>query len=97
MIEIKFNEIVSPEGVEERVIEEFVFRITMTGGGKFRLYLPVGDGRIDATQIYDDEEKAKKEIGGAMMMFGGLLHSPKEVTGMLIKSLKRQTGKDRKE
>jgi hypothetical protein len=33
------EEVISPEGVEERLVCEIAFRITLTGGGKHRVYM----------------------------------------------------------
>lgn len=78
------REVISPEGVEERLVEEFVFRITLTGGGKYRVYGP--GGKADRTMgIYGTLDEAKKDAGYGMPIFGGLIRDPEKTIDILLK------------
>lgn len=75
------REIISPEGVEERLVKELIVRITLTGGGKYRVYMIVesaekGGLDIHPSSIHDTKDAAEKKAGGMMMVFGGMIIDP---------------------
>lgn len=80
------REIISPEGVEERVISEDIYRITMTGGGKYRIYHSSG-GKLHSIGVLDTREEAEKKLGTGMLMHGGLLVAPKKTMELLLSSM----------
>lgn len=86
--EKELREIISPEGVEERVIREAIFRVTMTGGGKFRGYV-IQDGKVIPREVYDTKEKAFENIGGDMILMGGLLSNLKRTVEILMQAMKK--------
>lgn len=82
----ELNEIISPEGVEERVELEETFRMTMTQGGKFRVY-HIREGQTNSVGIYDTREAARKFLGEGMMVFGAMLADPKKTIQLIIDEL----------
>lgn len=83
--ETKQREIVSPEGIEERVVNELVGRITLTGGGKYRIYIGISEPEeMRSIAVADTEDEAKKKLGGALMMWGGLLVDPKRALAAIL-------------
>ena len=81
------REILSPEGVKERVEQEFTFRITLTGGGKYRVY-HVSDGKTQPMHTYDTMARAVKDMAAGMVLHGSMLHDPKRTIERVLKSLK---------
>lgn len=71
------NEILSPEGVEERVVFETGYRITMTGGGKHRIYLLTNDRPPQPIKVVDTKDQAMKELGYHSMLMGAMINDPK--------------------
>ena len=63
----KVREVLSPEGVEERVVHEEGFRVTLTAGGKYRIYM-LCDGDPKPMGIEEDLEAAKKHGAGPTML-----------------------------
>jgi len=67
------REIISPEGVEERVLYEVVLRITLTGGGRYRLYAERSkDGdrpETDSIDIFTTEREALDTLGYHMRSY----------------------------
>lgn len=85
------NIIISPEGTEERIEQEDIFRITLTQGGKFRLYHIImrgGKRKESAISVHDNKDEAKKSLASGMMIHGGLELDPKNTIAMLLKNLK---------
>lgn len=91
----EMREIVSPEGVEERVVKEAVIRITLTGGGRFRVYADTWDGEAsryhDSTVgVFDDQKSAEKAAGEHMILLGGMIARPQETIALLIDAMKNE-------
>lgn len=84
MTDTKSREVLSPEGVEERIEIEETFRITLTIGGKFRVYL-VHNGKADSIGVVDDLKRAKEQMGMAMLVSGGLITDPMKTIDHLLK------------
>ena len=82
------DEILSPEGIEEKVEKEFRFLITLTGGGKYRTYTSDGD-EIKPIGIHDTMEDAKKDVGFGMVFTGGMLVDPKKTVEGMLDMLKK--------
>lgn len=70
------REILSPEGVEERVEKEFIFRVTLTGGGKYRVYM-IQNGAVSSHGVYDTLKKAEEAMNRGMFVLGSLFLDPK--------------------
>lgn len=85
-------EIISPEGVEERLIEEIIFRVTMTGGGKFRLY-GGEQNALRTLEICETEELAKTNIGKYMTLLGSLRFDPNGTLDMITQALRNHSDK----
>ena len=86
MTELKEYDILSPEGVEERVKLEMTYLVTLTQGGKYRLYYTKNGERI-AGGVHDTIEGAYEAIGMRMGVIGALLNDPKGTIEMMMKSL----------
>ncbi len=81
-------DILSPEGVEERVKSEFIARVTMTGGGKYRVYLSPDDSRPpEPIAVHNTLEDAKNQMAEAMILVGSLLRDPQKTIELLRKGL----------
>ena len=87
------EEIIGPEGIEERLIEEISFRVTMTQGGKFRVYMGTRqkDGSFDWTskEVCNTKEEAGKSIGLGMIIFGSLRRDPETTINAMLKGFKK--------
>ena len=83
------REVISPEGVEERVEIEEGFRMTLTGGGKYRIYHLHSSGVARAMETYDNKEAATKAMGEMMGIFGMLMADPKRTMEALLSGRKK--------
>lgn len=83
------REIMSPEGVEEKVKRETTFRITETQGAKFRIYVKEGNN-LKAVSVVDDMAKALQEMGRVMMLMGAMLDNPEATIEILIQSARKK-------
>lgn len=83
------KEVISPEGVEERLVKEVSFTITLTGGGKYRTYQAT-DGRRMSLSVQNTEAEAKDDIALAMGLMGMFLHDPKGAMQTIKDSLKKR-------
>lgn len=89
---LRDDEILSPEGVEEKLIERWTFEITLTGGGKYRLY-ECKDGKDrHSGHIVGTLKEARKSQARTMIMLGMLVDDPKATIDMLFKSLENKNG-----
>lgn len=79
------REVVSPEGVEERLVEETTFRITLTGGGKYRCYHG-SDSKLTSVGVHDTIEEAQKSCASGMIMVGGLTLHPEKVIDAIFRN-----------
>jgi hypothetical protein len=83
--------LLSPEGVEERLVEQRKYQICLTQGGKFRVYY--GERRDDGKEcrhtvgIFDDIKEARKRLGFIMNMNGAMIVRPDETIQMILKNL----------
>lgn len=77
----KETEIIGPEGVEERLKIDCHFQITLTSGGKFRLYCHGYKG-MEPYANYSTLEAAVEELVHKMTVLSAFLIDPAE----LIKS-----------
>lgn len=81
------REVLSPEGVEERVMLEAVVRVTLTGGGRYRIY--AGDTEhLTTLGVVESEEVAARRAALAMVTWGMFRIDPKAVIESLIDDLK---------
>ncbi len=70
------NEVLSPEGVEERIEFEIIFRLTLTQGGKVRLYVVEG-GETRSIAVFENKERAMKKLGVLVALKGAMIVDPK--------------------
>lgn len=89
------DEILSPEGVEEKLLEERVYQITLTGGGKYRTYYAQKCGSCNdlhrtSTGVHDTLEKAQHHSAVQMNVQSALVLKPEKVFGFLFEQI---TGK----
>ena len=87
------RDIISPEGLDERVEFEHTFRVTLTQGGKFRTY-DISDTRTKSDSIHDTKDEAMKSIGFSMAMLGSLLIDPKRTIEIVLNSFKTKEAGD---
>lgn len=83
------DEIMSPEGVEEKIVYKELLWITLTGGGKFRVYALGSGDRLTSIGVFDDLDKAKEILAQAMMLAAGLMLDPERTIKTLLSGLKR--------
>lgn len=87
------KEIISPEGIEEQVVIEQTYRITLTQGGKYRTYL-IMLGNIEESMGTDNTlEEARKHMAMGMTIYAGLILNPKLIIDTLLKELKEDKEK----
>jgi hypothetical protein len=89
------DEILSPEGVEEKLLFEQTYQITLTGGGKYRVYYfdkRMGD-RVP-TGCYDTLPEAREATGTHMNMQSCLILDPKKVINFLFEQIAGRRNKD---
>ncbi len=71
------RDIISPEGLDERVQVEYIFRATLTQGGKFRQYgLCYRDGKGEVTTptgVGDTIEEAEGSLAMGMLVLAAKL------------------------
>ena len=82
------TEVLSPEGVEERVVFEEGFRITLTGGGKHRVYHLQRGKEPEAMTICDTLEEAKKHLAKMFAIKGMLTIDPKRTIDALFSGMR---------
>lgn len=73
---------ISPEGTEERIEVEHTFMMTLTEGGKLRVY-----HKGEPVSIHETREEANKGLGFIMGMTAGLIADPKGTVERLLDSL----------
>lgn len=86
------KEFISPEGVEERVIDHHEFHITLTGGGKYRTYATF-KGQNMPGRVFNSIEEARKGMGMDMLMLGSLEVDPIKTINSVVAGLKRDGAK----
>jgi len=89
------DEILSPEGVEEKLIEERAYQITLTGGGKFRTYClqkckKCNEEHRIPTGVHDTLKEAQHHSAEQMNFHSALVLKPSSVIGFLFEQI---TGK----
>jgi hypothetical protein len=80
---LREKEILSPEGVEELIVYEYRFLITLTGGGKYRTY-GVNNGKVTPHGVHETLEAAKREVARAQVFVGALELDPKRAIDMMF-------------
>jgi hypothetical protein len=78
-------EIISPEGVEERLVEEWLFRITLTGGGKYRVYSG-STAKPLPMDVHETLKLAREDLARGMALHGALVLHPEKILDILLKS-----------
>ena len=93
MNEDLIREVVSPEGVEEQLVEEVVFQVTRTLGGKYRTYVKRQNGSQvvpDHIRVHDDRDSATKCVGEEMAILGMVMNDPKGTMDRILEGLKKK-------
>ncbi len=79
------TEVISPEGVEEQLVEEFTFRITLTLGGKYRTYVKLSEkSKWYSEGISDTKKEAEKNLGMHMAVAGNMMIDANKTIEKLI-------------
>lgn len=85
--------VISPEGAEEKLIRETIFRITLTQGGLYRLYSihtdEDGEPKTQPISLHKSLPDAKKHIAQAMTMIGSLELDPRGTIDALLASIRK--------
>jgi hypothetical protein len=84
MFTVPEREIINREGVEERVQLEVIFRVTLTGGGKYRMVASVGKDHRD--KVFDSLPEAAKQMAKDMIAAGGMAAFPAQAFAALFDS-----------
>ena len=85
----KLREIISPEGIPEKVMHHFQYLLTKTEGGKFRIYSIDFEGKYSPMhEVFDTLEEGRETLGMIIAAMGGLLVNPKETISALMEGLK---------
>ena len=84
------DELISPEGVEEKVIHKEEYIITLTGGGKYRLYTESTGNKRQDLGVVDELGKAKENLGQVMMVAAGLILDPEGTIKAIIGGMKNR-------
>ena len=90
--EIERTEIISPEGLDERVLEVHIGRITLTQGGKHRVYFEArGAGQEQRgptiNHVSDSLEAAQKQLAQIMLVRAGLTLDEKKTLDHVIDAI----------
>ena len=84
--------VISPEGAEEKLTEETIFRITLTQGGKYRVYMTKDDekGKPDTSSmgLFDTLKAAQDHEAHGMAITGSLVMDRKGTIDALLGSLR---------
>ena len=86
------DEVLSPEGVEEKLLEFQLYQVTLTGGGKFRTYYEHRCNKCEevhrtSTGVHDTLEEAKKHVATQMNMQSAMVLNPLKVFGFLFEQI----------
>jgi hypothetical protein len=79
------DEYLSPEGVEERIVDQRTYTITLTGGGKFRLYFEEKGERRHSVNVFETIEEARERLGYLMNMQGAMIIKPQMVISTILR------------
>lgn len=78
------TDVMSPEGVEERIKSSVGAYVTLTGGGKYRAYITT-DGKITSISVHDTVEEARKATTLILMAFSMFQIDPEATIKALLK------------
>lgn len=79
------KEIISPEGVEELVEHELGLRVTLTGGGKYRVYMiKSGEDGPHTIGVYDKLEDAMRVAHDSLLIGCALFTNPEKTIKLLL-------------
>lgn len=81
-------EVISPEGVEERLVSEQVYQITLTGGGKYRVYNINNRGKQAVIGIAETMDKAEMLLSSFLVVFAMMKIDPDAMIDYLMKNFK---------
>lgn len=92
---MKEYDIISPEGVDERVKDEFTARVTLTQGGKYRTYGVIGD-EVQSKGVFDTLEEAQKSMAAGLILFGSFMRDPEGTVKAALAALVEDEDKGEK-
>lgn len=86
---------VGPEGLEEAIQLEWAFRVTLTQGERYRIYVKsIGRGARGEyepqSKCYVDFTDAKKQMGELMSFVGLFVSDPKKTVELMIKGFEKR-------
>lgn len=88
----KGKELMSPEGVEEQVVLASQVFITMTQGGKYRVYLLGRCNHVHNMGVCDTEAAAKELMGTACSIEGFMILEPDMAREVMLARLSKRPG-----
>lgn len=89
----KNEEIMSPEGVEEKLIEATCFFMTLTQGGKYRVYAAIvcpcnnpnhSHEARPVGRVHNTKDEATKAAGTHMALMGSAMLDPRALLGAIF-------------
>ena len=89
----KGMEIMSPEGVEETVISASTVLMTMTQGGKYRIYLLGRCNHVHSMGVYESEKAGTEQMGIVCSIEGSMLLEPSMMREIALARLRKGDGK----
>ena len=87
----KGKEIMSPEGVEETVILASQTVITLTQGGKYRVYLLGRCNHVHNMGIFTTEKDAVEHMGMVLGVEASMVLEPTMMREVILARLKRES------
>lgn len=79
-----YQEIISPEGLEERVEREETYRITLTQGGKYRTYHVVRGKKPMPVSTHETFEEARRSVAKGMVINGLMVIDAEKALKLLL-------------
>lgn len=88
-MEKNLGEIISPEGVEERLKSHLSFSITLTGGGKYRVYVE-RNGERSTVAITNTWKEAEEAVTFAVIGTACFMNYPKAMLETVLQKLREK-------
>lgn len=90
----KDMEIMSPEGVEEKIVMACQHIMTLTQGSKYRIYAMGRCGHVHNMGVFDTEKAALEHIGLTMNLEGAMILEPMMMRELMMSKLSRKPRED---
>ena len=82
----------SPEGVDEQVKHTVNLFVTLTQGGRYRLYIATSDtNAMPIPAVFDSLAEAVLELGRIAVIHGGMIVNPKMTMDIVSRIIDRPT------